>query len=123
MKAKKKLVDLVWTDKKSYQIDDLVEKCEKKTRISSIANYSTLLSKSIFQIPVSTFIPIIYFGVADSWPVNKKIDKLTVILKSLALLFVLYKVELLFLKEILGPLLHWLFPFFLNCLDLHLFKN
>ena len=41
--AKKKLVDLVRTDKKSDRIEDLVDKCEKKTRISSAANYSTPL--------------------------------------------------------------------------------
>lgn len=72
--AKKKLVDLVWTDKKSDQIKDLVDKYEKKTQISSAANYSTFLPKSVFQTPVTTLIPITHCGAANSWPVNKKID-------------------------------------------------
>ena len=46
--AKKKLVDLVRTDKKSDQIEDLVDKCEKKTRISSATNYSAPLPESAF---------------------------------------------------------------------------
>lgn len=33
--AKKKLVDLVRTDKKNGRIEDLVDKCENKTQISS----------------------------------------------------------------------------------------
>ena len=52
--AKKKLVDLVWTDKKSDRIENLVDKCEKKTQISSTTKYSAFLSKSGFQPPVAT---------------------------------------------------------------------
>ena len=74
LRAKKKLVNLVWTDKKSNWIKDLVDKCKKKTQISSAANYPTPLPESIFQPPVATFIPMTYSGVADSRPVDKKID-------------------------------------------------
>lgn len=83
--AKKKLVDLVWTDKKSDWIENLIDKCEKKTQISFATNYSTFLSKSAFQPPVATFIPITYFGAANSRPVDKKIDQLTKMMQSLAL--------------------------------------
>ena len=83
--AKKKLVDLVWTDKKSKWIEDLVDKYEKKTRISSVTNYSAPLPKFAFQPPVATFIPTTYSGAADSWPVDKKIDQLIEMMQSLAL--------------------------------------
>lgn len=84
--AKKKLVDLVWTDKKSDWIKDLVDKCENKIRISSAINYSTPLPDSVFQPPVATFIPITYSGAVDPRPVDKKIKQLTEIMQSLALL-------------------------------------
>lgn len=83
--AKKRLVDLVRTDKRSDQIEDLVDKCEKKTRISSAINYSTPLPDSAFQPPVATSIPIIYSGAADPRPVDKKIDQLTEMMQGLAL--------------------------------------
>lgn len=83
--AKKKLVDLVRTDKKSDRIEDLVDKCEKKTRISSAANYSTPLPDSAFQPPVATPMPTTYATTADPRPVDKKIDKLTEMMQSLAL--------------------------------------
>lgn len=63
--VKKKLVDLVLTDKKSDQIEDLVDKYKKKTRISFAANYFALLPKSAFQLPVATLIPMTPFGAAD----------------------------------------------------------
>ena len=72
--AKKKLVDLVRTDKKSDRIEDLVDKCEKKTRISSATNYITPLPESAFQPPVAAPITTTYSGAVDPRPVDKKID-------------------------------------------------
>lgn len=46
--AKKKLVDLVRMDKKNDRIEDLVDKCEKKTQISSATNYFNPLPESAF---------------------------------------------------------------------------
>lgn len=83
--AKKKLVDLVRTDKRSDRIEDLVDKCEKKTRISSAFSYSTPLPDSAFQPPVATSLPITYSGAADPRPVDKKIDQLTEMMQGLAL--------------------------------------
>lgn len=83
--AKKKLVNLVWIDKKSDQIEDLVDKCKKKTQISSAANYSTILPESALQPLIVTFIPTTFSGVANSWPINKKIDQLIEVMQSLAL--------------------------------------
>ena len=83
--AKKKLVDLVRTDKKSDRIEDLVDKCEKKTRISSAANYSTPLPESAFQPPVATPIHSAYSSTADPRPVDRKIDQLTEMMQGLAL--------------------------------------
>lgn len=72
--VKKKLIDLVRKDKKSDRIEELREKCERKTRISSAIYYSTLLPESVFQSPITTFRNIIYSNAADSWPVDKKIN-------------------------------------------------
>lgn len=76
---------MVWINKKSDKIEDLVNKCEIKTRISSTASYSAPLPVSAFQPPIATLIPIIYFGTADSWPVDSKIDQLTKMIQSLTL--------------------------------------
>lgn len=65
LRAKKKLVDLVQTDEKSNRIEDLIDKCEKKTRISFAANYSTPLPNSTFQPPVATSMPTTYTIIAD----------------------------------------------------------
>ena len=83
--AKKKLVDLVRTDKKSDRIEDLVDKCEKKSQISFATNYSAPLPESAFQPPIATLIPTTYSGAADSQPEDKKIDQLTEMMQSLAL--------------------------------------
>ncbi|MCJ1348653.1 hypothetical protein MMC31_006886, partial [Peltigera leucophlebia] len=83
--AKKKLVDLVRTDKKSNRIEDLVDKCEKKTQISSATNYFTPLPESAFQPPVATLITKTYSDAADPRPVDRKIDQLTEIMQGLAL--------------------------------------
>lgn len=83
--AKERLVDLVRTDKKTDRIEDLVDKCDTKTRISSGANYSTPLPESAFQPPVATIIPTAYPGAADPRPVDKKIDQLTEMMQGLAL--------------------------------------
>lgn len=72
--AKKKLVDLVWTNKKSDRIEDLVDKYEKKIQISSAINYSTPLPESAFQPPVATSIITTYFGAAYPRPIDRKIE-------------------------------------------------
>lgn len=48
LKAKKKFRNLVWTNKKSGRIENLVDKCEKKTQISFAKNYSIFLSEFAF---------------------------------------------------------------------------
>lgn len=83
--ANKKLMYLVRIDKKSDRIEDLVGKCETKTRISSAANYSTPLPESTFQPPVATLIPMTHSSTADPWPVNKKIYQLIKMMQGLAL--------------------------------------
>ena len=85
MGAKKKLVDLVWIDKKSDRIEDLVDKCEKKTRISSAANYSIPLPESAFQPPLATPIYSVHSSIADLWLVYRKIEQLTEMMQGLAL--------------------------------------
>lgn len=48
LRAKKKLIKLVWIDKKSDQIEDLIDKCKKNTQIGFATNYFTLLFESPF---------------------------------------------------------------------------
>lgn len=48
LKAQKKFVDLICTNKKSKQIEDLVDNCEKNSQISYVTNYFTLLPKFLF---------------------------------------------------------------------------
>ena len=74
LRAKKKLVDLVCTNKKSDYIENLVEKYETKTQISSAVNYSTLLPESAVQPPVAISRNTMYSNAADPQPVDKKID-------------------------------------------------
>lgn len=85
LRTKKKLVDLVQIANKSDQIEDLVNKCEKKTQISFVTNYFTLLPKSAFQPLVATLITKIYFGAVDLQPVDRKIDQLIEMIQGLAL--------------------------------------
>ncbi len=84
--AKKKLASLVQVEKKSQEVEDLVEKCDYKTRISSIPNCPFM------QSPISTFQPLIppthtpvQTGRADYQPVDKKINHLTEMMRVLAL--------------------------------------
>lgn len=83
--AKKKLVDLVWTDKKSNRIEDLVNKYEIKTQINSTANYSSFLPVFAFQPSVTMHIPTTYCSISDSRPADNKINQFTKIIQSLAL--------------------------------------
>ena len=72
--AKKMLVELVCTDKKSDCIEDLVKKYKTKSQISFAINYSTSLPESAFQPPVTTFRNTMYSNAANRWPMHKKID-------------------------------------------------
>ena len=59
-------MDLVRTNKKTDRIEDLVDKCEKNTRISSTINHSTSLPESAFQPPVAVPINTVYSGLVLS---------------------------------------------------------
>lgn len=83
--VKKKLVNLVWIDKKSDKIEDLVNKYEVKTQICSPANFSASLPASAFQPSITMPIPTIYSGIADPRPVDSKIDQLIEMMQKLAL--------------------------------------
>ena len=84
--AKKKLASLVQVEKRSQEVEDLVEKCDYKTRISSIPNRRFMQSPiSIFQPPIRPTHTPVQIGSADYQPVDKKIDHLTKIMKVLAL--------------------------------------
>lgn len=76
LETKKKLVDLVWMDNKSDRIENLIDKYEKKTQISSATKYSIFLPHSTFQLLVAIFIFTIYSGLANFWLIDKKIDQL-----------------------------------------------
>lgn len=69
--TKKKLVDLVRTNKKTDRIEDLIDKCKKNNQICSAINHSTPLPESTFQILVAIFINTIYSGLAHFQPLNK----------------------------------------------------
>lgn len=83
--AKKKLVDLARTDKKSDRIEDLVKKGQTKTRIISAVSYSAPLPGSAFRPPVATPMNTMYSSTADPRPVDKKIDQVIEMMKGLAL--------------------------------------
>ncbi len=60
LKAKKKLASLVQVEKKSQEVEDLVEKCDYKTRISSTP-YRLFMRSPIptFQPPIlPTYTPV-----------------------------------------------------------------
>lgn len=83
--AKKKLVDLFWTDNKSDRIKDLVNKCEVKTQISLATHYFVPLPALAFQPPIAAHIPTTYSGIADYPSPDDKIDQLTKMMQNLAL--------------------------------------
>ena len=85
--VKKKFANIVQVEKEGQAVENLIEKCNYKTRISSVLN--------CFIIPpsVPTYQPLNFpatFSVqtsgADYQPVDKKIDYLTKMMKGLALL-------------------------------------
>ena len=84
--AKKKLASMVQVEKESQGVEDLVEKCNQGTRISSTPN------RLITPPSVSTHQPLNFPAVtlfqttsADYRPVDRKIDHLTEMMKGLAL--------------------------------------
>ena len=84
--AKKKLASMVQVEKESQGVEDLVEKCNQRTRISSTPNHL------ITPPSVSTYQPLNFPAVtpvqttsADYRPVDRKIDHLTEMMKGLAL--------------------------------------
>lgn len=54
VKLKKKLNDIVRSDKKNSHISDLIDKCDEEALISSLSNISAPLPNSIFKPPVAT---------------------------------------------------------------------
>lgn len=74
LSTKKKLIDLVWTDKKSDQIEDLVNKYKRKAQINSVTNYSVLLPVFAFQSLITISILTTYSGTANYQLVKIKID-------------------------------------------------
>ncbi len=87
LETKKKLANMVQVKKESQGIEDLVEKCNHRTRISSIFNcVITLFFVSTFQplnFPAATFVQI---ANTDYQSIDKNIDYLIEIMKGLALL-------------------------------------
>ena len=84
--AKEKLASLVQVEKKSQEVENQVENCDYKTRISSTPNSLFMQSPiPIFQPLISSTHTLVQTGSANSRPVDKKIDHLTEIMNGLAL--------------------------------------
>lgn len=83
--AKKQMVDLVRTDWKSDRIEDLVDKCQKKSKVGSFAHDFTLLPKPAFQPSVAHMLNNFCGNNAAIWPANQIISQLTKMMQSLAL--------------------------------------
>ena len=84
--AKKKLASLVHVEKEGQEVEDLVEKCDYKTRVSPTPNHLlTPPSVPAYQPPILPAITSVQTSSADYRPVDKKIDHLTEMMKSLAL--------------------------------------
>ncbi len=79
-------MNLVSTDKKSSGIEDLVDKCKKKSRISSSANKLTFLLESSFQLSVAPVASTLYSNSATIRPTDKKMNQFIEIIQSLVLL-------------------------------------
>ena len=86
LEAKEKLASLVQVEKSIQEIEDLVEKCDYKTRISSTPNRPFMQSLiNTFQPLISPTHTLVQTGSADYRPVDKKIDHLIEMMKGLAL--------------------------------------
>lgn len=87
MIAKKKLASLVQIKKKSQKIKNFIKKCNYKTYVSFTSNFFVILflilTYHFFNFLVTTFISI---NNMDYQIVDKKIDYLIKIIKSLAFL-------------------------------------
>ena len=84
--AKKKLASLVYIEKEGQEVEDLVEKCEHKTRISSTRNrLLTFPSMHAHQSPILPAVSSFQARGTDYRLVDKKIDQLTEMMKGLAL--------------------------------------
>lgn len=85
--AKKKLASVVQVEKKGQRVEDLIEKCNYKTRISSTPNClitpSSVPTYPPFNFPAAS---LPQTTSADYRPVDKKIDHLTEMMKGLTLL-------------------------------------
>ncbi len=84
--AKKKLARIVQVEKNSQEVEDLVEKCNYKTQISSTPNrLNTQPPIPYYQPPILSAPPSVQTIGADYRPVSKKIDNLTEMMKGLTL--------------------------------------
>ena len=80
--SKKRMIDLIRTDKKNDRITDLVDKYEKKSKITSTLNTTAPLPESAFQppiAPVTVATPGLTVNAGE-----KKIDELTEMIRGLA---------------------------------------
>lgn len=85
--AKKKLSSLGQVEKADQEVENLVEKCDYKTRISSTSN--RLLTQPLiptYQPPIIPNHTSVQISGADYRPIDKKMDHLTEMMKDLALL-------------------------------------
>ncbi len=80
--SKKSMIDLIRTDKKNYQITDLVDKCEKKSKITSTLNTTAPLHKSAIQPPIAQ-VTVAALGLTVNAG-EKKMDEPTEMIRSLA---------------------------------------
>lgn len=86
LRAKKKLASLVYIKKEGQKIENLVEIYDNKTHISSIPNrLLTSLFMPTHQPLIFLVITLFQFSDTDYWPVNKKVDQFTKMMKGLAL--------------------------------------
>ena len=82
--AKKKLASMVQVEKESQRIEDLVEKCNQRTRISSTPNVTPPSVPTHQPLNFSATTSVQISG-ADYRPVDRKIDHLTEMIKGLAI--------------------------------------
>ena len=80
--SKKRMIDLIRIDKKNDRITDLVDKCEKKSKIISTFSNTSSLPESAFQ-PSITPVTVATLGLIVNMG-EKKINKLTKMMHSLA---------------------------------------
>ena len=76
LRAKKQIIKLFLTDKKSDSIKDLVSKCKKKSRKSTSDNNFTFLLESSFHSSVVSAMTNLYSNSTTFWLADQKIEQL-----------------------------------------------